>query len=207
MSRGTFLGLALLFLFVSTQVPTVSAQAGPEKGGHEVQLWTGGGHALNGVASDTGVWNVGVRYGWVLTDPHGPGFLRGRFEYAVDAVPIFWLFEPGRTAYGAGVDPFALKWNLAPRGRIVPYFELGGGVVFTNVQAPAGTSRVNFTSSSALGMHALGAKLNWSAEVRFMHISNAGLSSENPGINTLQLRLGIGMFTRGKHSSAMPTNP
>ena len=207
MSIGTLLSFALLFLVVSTQVPAASAQARPEKGGHDLQLWTGGGHGLNSVTSDTSVWNVGVRYGWVLTNPHGPGFLRGRFEYAVDAVPVFWLFEPGRTAYGVGLDPFALKWNLAARGRVVPYFELGGGVVFTNVPAPAGTSRVNFTSSSALGMHVLGAKLNWSAELRFMHISNAGLSSENPGINTLQLRLGIGMFTRGQHNSAKPSNP
>jgi lipid A 3-O-deacylase len=207
MSIRTFLSFAVLFLSASTRAPSVFAQAGPEKGGHEVQLWTGGGHGLNGVASDTGVWNVGLRYGWVLTNPHGPGFLRGRFEYAADAVPIFWVFEPGRTAYGAGVDPFALKWNLATRGRVVPYFELGGGALFTNVQVPAGTSRVNFTSSSALGMHVLGAKLNWSAEVRFMHISNAGISSGNPGINTLQLRLGIGMFTRRQHSNAKPTNP
>jgi hypothetical protein len=27
-----------------------------------------------------------------------------------------------------------------------------------------------------------------------MHISNAGLSSPNPGINTVQVRLGIGKF-------------
>jgi hypothetical protein len=205
MSIRTFRAFALLFLFAPTGAPSASAQAGPEKGGHDVQLWTAGGHGLNSVTSDTGVWNVGVRYGWVLTNPHGPGFLRGRFEYAVDAVPVFWVFEPGRTAYGVGVNPFALKWNLATRGRVVPYFELGGGALFTNVQVPPGTSRVNFTSSSALGMHVLGAKLNWSAEVRFMHISNAGISSENPGINTLQLRLGIGMFTRGQHNNAKPT--
>jgi hypothetical protein len=205
MSTRIFLALALLFLFVSTQVPMASAQAGPEKGGHDVQLWTGGGHGLNSVTSDTGVWNVGVRYGWVLTNPHGPGFLRGRFEYAMDAVPIFWVFEPGQTAYGVGVNPFTLKWNLATGGRVVPYFELGGGALFTDVQVPPGASRVNFTSSSALGMHVLGAKLNWSAEVRFMHISNAGIASENPGINTLQLRLGIGMFTRGQRNKPKPT--
>ena len=69
------------------------------------------------------------------------------------------------------------------------------GALFTNNQVPLGTSRVNFTSSGALGMHVLGKKLNWSAEVRYMHISNAGISSANPGINTLQLRLGVGMFT------------
>jgi len=33
---------------------------------------------------------------------------------------------------------------------------------------------VNFTTSGALGAHILGEKHNWTAEVRFMHISNAG---------------------------------
>ena len=190
--------LAFLFScawFVFYDAPPVHAQAGPEKGGHDLELWSGGGHALYGITSDTGVWNVGVRYGWVLTNPHGPGFLRGRFEYAVDAVPVFWVFRPDGTAYGAGVDPIALKWNFDSYRRAVPYFELSGGALFTNKQVPLGTSRVNFTSGGAVGMHVLGKKLNWSAEVRYMHISDAGLSSANPGINTLQLRLGVGMFT------------
>jgi len=38
--------------------------------------------------------------------------------------------------------------------------------------------------------------VTWSAEVRYMHISNAGISALNPGVNTLQLRVGVGMFTR-----------
>jgi hypothetical protein len=60
---------------------------------------------------------------------------------------------------------------------------------------PPGTSHVNLTSSGALGLHFLRSKYNWSAEIRFMHISNAGLANLNPGINTLQLRLGFGRFT------------
>jgi len=183
--------------FVLVGVSAVHAQAGPEKGGHELELWTGGGHGTNGVTKDTGVWTAGARYGWVLTGPRGPGFLRGRFEYAVDVVPAFWVFQPAGTAYGVAVDPFAFKWNFDRHGRIVPYFDLDGGVLFTNRHVPLGTSRVNFTPSAAGGIHVLGGKFNWSAEVRFMHISNAGLSSVNPGINTVALRLGVGLFTRG----------
>jgi lipid A 3-O-deacylase len=177
-------------------VSALHAQTGPEKGGHELELWTGGGHGVKGVASDTGVWTVGGRYGWVLTNPRGPGFLRGKFEYAVDVVPIFWLFQPGNIAYGMAVDPFAFKWNIDTHGQIVPYFDLDGGALITNRQVPPGTSRANFTSSGAVGMHILGKKFNWSAEVRYMHISNAGIASTNPGINTVQVRLGIGTFTR-----------
>ena len=183
-------------LFAVGGASTVHAQTGPEKGGNELELWTGGGHGVNGVASDTGVWTVGGRYGWVLTGPRGPGFLRGKFEYAVDVVPVFWVFQPGGAAYGVAVDPFAFKWNFDTHGTIVPYVDLDGGALVTNRQVPPGTSRANFTTSGALGMHILGKKFNWSAEVRYMHISNAGIAAENPGINTLQVRIGVGMFTR-----------
>jgi hypothetical protein len=61
---------------------------------------------------------------------------------------------------------------------------------------PEGTSRVNFTTSAALGLHFLRARHNISAEVRYMHISSAGLATPNPGINTIQLRVGFGAFSQ-----------
>jgi hypothetical protein len=170
------------------------AQSRPEDGGREVQVWTGGGPSVPGGTSDTSVWNVGVRYGWILTRPHGPGFLKGRFEYVVDAVPVFMVFQRYNTAYGAGFNPLGLKWDFAARGRIEPYLELGGGTLFTNHQVPIGTSSVNFTPSAALGMHVLDDKYAFSVELRYLHISNAGLSSPNPGINTLEVRVGWGKF-------------
>ena len=193
---------ALFFLMTGTLLfcglASMRAQAGPEAGGHELQFWTAGGHGTNGINQHTGVWLAGARYGWILTGPHGPGFLRGQFEYAVDAIPAFVVYQRVNTAFGVGLDPFALVWNFQKHGRIVPYAELAGGVLFTNRDVPPGTSRVNFTSSGGLGLHFLFAKLKWNADVRFMHISNAGLTSGNPGINTVQLRLGIGMFTGGR---------
>jgi hypothetical protein len=188
--------LAIVAFFFAASA--VRAQAGPVSGGNEFQVWTGGGHGLNGSTSDTGVWNLGVRYGWVLTDPIGPGALRGRFEYAVDVVPAFVLTQRNGTAYGIGLDPFALKWNFAATRKVTPYAEICGGTLFTNTQAPPGTSRVNFTTAGAVGLHFLRSKYNWSAEVRFMHISNAGLANLNPGINTIQVRLGFGRFSREK---------
>jgi hypothetical protein len=194
---------ALFFLMTGTLSfcgpASMRAQAGPEAGGHELQFWTAGGHGTNGVNQHTGVWLTGARYGWILTGPHGPGFLRGQFEYAVDAIPAFVVYQRVNTAFGVGLDPIDLVWNFQKHGRIVPYAELSGGVLFTNRDVPPGTSRVNFTSSGGLGLHFLFAKLKWNADVRFMHISNAGLTSGNPGINTVQLRVGIGMFTGGRH--------
>jgi lipid A 3-O-deacylase len=170
------------------------AQTRPEDGGKEFQVWTGGGYSVPGGTSDTGVWNAGVRFGWILTQPHGPGLLNGRFEYVLDATPVFLVFQRYNTTYGGGFSPLGLKWDFAARGRIAPYLELNGGTLFTLKDVPTGTSPVNFTDAAALGIHILGDKYAYSVEVRYMHISNAGLSDPNPGVNTVQVRLGIGKF-------------
>lgn len=188
--------LFCLMVFAALSAPAASAQAGPIEGGHEWQVWTGGGHGTNGIQSSDGVWNLGLRYGLILTKAHGSGFLRGRLEYALEAVPAFLVNQKTNTAFGAGVNPFAFKWMLDTKNKVSPYFELGGGTLFTNVKVPEGSSRVNFTSSGAVGLHFLGSKHTISTEVRFMHISNAGLSSLNPGINTIQFRIGFGRFTQ-----------
>lgn len=185
--------LFLIFALLITSSASL-AQTGPEKGGHEVQVWAGGGHSVAGGRGKTGTFNAGLRYGWILTNPHLPGFLRGRFEYAVDAVPVFFAFQPANTAYGTGFNPLGLKWNFDRHGRLSPYLELEGGVLFTNHDVPTGTNTVNFMDQAALGTHVLGEKYNWSVELRYMHISNAGLATPNPGVNTVQVRLGIGRF-------------
>jgi Lipid A 3-O-deacylase (PagL) len=182
-----------LWLTIFAVISMASAQDRPEEGGHELQLWTGGGHSVSGGAQDTNVWNAGLRYGWILTAPHGPGFLNGRFEYAVDAVPAFLVFQRANTAYGAGVNPVVFKWIFAARGRVTPYLELSGGTLFTTHEVPSGTSSVNFTPGAAFGLHFLGERA-WSVDVRYLHISNAGLSVPNPGLNTVQVRLGFGKF-------------
>ena len=187
----------IVLVFVAfLNAPAVRGQAGLVEDGHELQVWTGGGHGINGSQSGDGVWNAGFRYGLILTAPHGPGFLRGRLEYAVDAVPVFLVVQKTNTAYGVGVNPFAFKWALDTHGSVVPYLELGGGTLFTNTKVPEGTSHINFTTSAALGLHFLRSKHNLSTEVRFMHISNAGLATPNPGINTIQFRLGFGLFSQ-----------
>ena len=194
------IGMLLLScgLLLAVFASPLRAQDGPETDGNELEFWTSGGHGTNGITQHTGVWTAGFRYGWVITAPHGPGFLRGRFEYAVDAVPAFVVFQPTNTAYGAAVNPLGLIWDFDTRGRIVPYIELGGGILLTNTQVPAGTSRVNFTTAGAVGLHFLAGKVTWSADVRFIHISNSGLVAHNPGINTVQLRLGVGWFTHAR---------
>jgi hypothetical protein len=189
--------LVLILVFLSA-ASLAQAQTAPEQGGNEVQVWAGGGHSVPGGTSNTEAFDAGFRFGWVITDPHWPSILRGRFEYVVDGVPVYLIFQPANTAYGVGFNPLGLKWNFERRGRFSPYLELSGGAVFFNHSVPTHTNTVNFTPSAALGTHILGEKYNWSVDVRYLHISSAGLGNLNPGLNTVQVRLGVGRFWKRK---------
>ena len=188
---GAIAVLGLVWIFAA---PRASAQAGPEGAAREWQVWSGGGHGLNGSTSDTGVWNLGLRYGLILTSAHGPGFLRGQLEYALDAVPVWVITQKTNTAYGAGVNPFAFKWIMTSPKKVKPFIQIEGGTLFANTKVPEGTAKINFTTSAGFGAHFLLHKQNFSAELRFQHISNAGIGDLNPGINTLQVRIGFGGF-------------
>jgi lipid A 3-O-deacylase len=192
----SFLSFLSFFLMAATGLGWT--QDGPEEGGNEVQVWAGGGHSVPGGTQHTEAFDAGARYGWVITGPHWPGILRGRFEYAVDVVPVYLIFQPANTAYAWGFNPLVLKWNFARHGRFSPYLELSGGVLFSNHDIPMYTNDVNFSPSAALGTHILGEKYNWSVDVRYLHISSAGLGDYNPGLNTVQVRLGVGRFWKKK---------
>src|ERR1700722_763337 len=186
----------IVFLFIMAAAASAVAQedSGPQEGGNEVAVWAGGGHSVPGGTQHTEAFNAGFRYGWVITGAHWPGILRGRFEYTVDAIPVYLIFQPANTAYAAGFDPLGLKGSFERRGRLSSFLQLSGGVLFSNHDIPVNTNSVNFSPSGALGTHILGEKYNWSVEVRYLHISNSGLGVYNPGLNTVQVRLGVGRF-------------
>ncbi len=159
----------------------------------ELGVWGGGGHSVPGGTSGVGVFDAGVRLGKMLTGEHLPGILRGNFEYAVDVMPLY-LVHINDTRYAAGFNPVILKWNFSGR-RVAPYLEFGGGVLLSNRDIPPATSSVNFMPQAAAGLQFFTRQTRAVvAAVKYVHISNAGLSNPNPGINTLQFTLGYSWF-------------
>lgn len=160
-------------------------------------FWASGGFSVPGGTKDTHMIDAGARLGKVLTGEHLGSFLRGQFEWSADLLPIYYLWQPApaRNAYGEGFNPVNLKWNFTSLSRTVPFLELGGGVLFTNTDVPANTSRVNFVTHGAFGFHFFNNERRAiTASVRYEHISNAGLTSPNPGINTVQFLVGMNWF-------------
>lgn len=161
----------------------------------DIGVWGGGGFSVPGGTTDTKAVNAGIRLGKVLTHDHLGSFLRGNFEWSADLLPIYYLVQPTRNAFGAGFNPLNLKWNFTSRERVVPYLELGGGALFTNREVPANTSTTNFLTHGAFGLQFFTSeKKAVTVATRFEHISNAGLSVPNPGINTVQFTIGLNWF-------------
>lgn len=131
-----------------------------------------------------------LAWGRVLTDLRGPGWFRGRFEWSLEVVPAFVEWSSGE-ARGGGVSPLGWRWNLEPRGRLLPYIEVGGGALWTSQPIPLGTTGSNFTSYAGAGVRLLGARGHGLiASYRLHHISNGNRLRQNPGVNAHLLTLG-----------------
>jgi hypothetical protein len=188
----------IVFLLCVCGIATAQQSAKPLDGQPwDLGVWAGGGVSVPGGTKDTQAIAAGVRLGKVLTDDHGGSFLQGNFEWSADVMPVYYVLQPApaKNAYGAGFNPVNLKWNFTGSPRTVPYFELGGGVLFTNTEVPLNTSTVNFVTHAALGFHFfVRERRAVTFNVRYEHISNAGLAVPNPGINTVQFQLGVNRF-------------
>ena len=174
---------------------------------------------------------AGVHAGRVLTNNYGSGPLRGNFEYAVEIFPYWQSLTPlfpkvkcaqaagtaiiscsqpylaGGTFNGVSITPIILRWNSARHGKLTPWVQGAGGVLWTNHKYPAygdtsvslqtngpnGDASVwNFTPQGGVGAHYF-VKPNRSVDfsANAVHISSASLGDRNPGVNvSLQFSLG-----------------
>jgi lipid A 3-O-deacylase len=181
---------------------------GPEKNSNEWLVWAAGAIPFTAFHSAplAHIWSAGGTYGRVFTAAHGPGILRGRFEAAFEIDPLIEIELPHRPVYAAGFTPVVWKWDLVTRRRLSPYLQFSGGGLWGNHQVVAGTTTFNFMPSIGGGLNfpaSRSGKYSWTADVRFFHISNAGITQYNPGLNTIQVRVGFGIFTHPKPRPAV----
>ena len=164
------------------------------KGTWQFGVWGGGGTAFRGSTSDTRMSNFGFRIGRVLTGEHGSGWNRGNLELAADIIPVFMVFQ-SQSVYGGGVTTPIFRWNFTHGRKVSPYFEVGGGLLVSSTEVPPGTSSINFTPQGGFGFNIFTRqRRSVSFDARYMHISSAGLGDPNPGIDSVQFRVGFNWF-------------
>lgn len=172
--------LLLLVCPLASAEDTISGSF--HKGVWNFGVWGGAGKGLTGSEKHTDVLVGGFRVGKFLTN---------RFEYDVEIIPLFVVFQQD-TPFGIDITPFLLKWNFQTKGKVVPYFEIGGGALLTSSDVPETVSRFNFTPQGGFGFQIFSDKNKaFTIACKYMHISNGGRKQPNPGINTIQLQVGF----------------
>ena len=214
MSRAGTLVFAL-FLTVALSQATVAAgtdqnapdtaQAEPESNGNdrppgELQKGDRQWGFVAGVGIAHEIWEgvadrqflaVGGRYGRIVTNPKGRGFLKGNMELAVEVCPVYLQ---DLTTYGLSFT-LLFRHYMAPRSKLKPFFSFGLGTVFSKDPIPAASSHVNFITQGGLGiMWFAKPLLAYSVEYRVHHISNSVLAEVNPGINSSYIQFGVSIF-------------
>jgi hypothetical protein len=120
-----------------------------------------GGKGVTDGRDDFKFMMAGVHGSKVLTFDHGPGLLRGNFEYGMELFPFWQSYTPkfqrancvpvesfqviscskpytvGGTYPGVSVTPIILRWNFAGGRRWTPWVQAAGGVLWTNHKYPA----------------------------------------------------------------------
>lgn len=174
----------------------VSASLG--KGTWDLGAVASGGTALD-FANSTRFASAGGRVGLILTQDRGVGWRRGDFEWAVEVLPLYTVFTPRGAVYGGSFRPLEWRWNFTSGKTVAPYVSIAGGILFSTHNLPPGnTSWVNFSPQAAIGAN-LFVKSGRAVLVEgaYVHHSNAGLGTKNPGYNTsLFFTLGYSWFRR-----------
>lgn len=137
-----------------------------------------------------------TRLGIMVYSPTGPGILRGNLEVLGELFGGSIFHGPGDVV--AGFTVFFRYNFVQPGARIVPYFQAGAGGVYTDIPEGAASDdaigqSTNFNLQAIGGLRfLLNSRWSINAEGAYRHISNAGLSDPNYGIDQVGGSLGFG---------------
>ena len=194
---GIFITLAPFTLLHAAE-PSSRASYALAKGTNEFSLWAGGSPDSFGNIEGRQMLLIRLRYESILA-----AWDWVSLEYTLDVFPAAVVFEPNAvrtgssTTYGAGLSPFGLKLRFAQQSWIKPFLAASVGFLYFEHDIPLpDTSRFNFTPEIGLGLDFfVTPKTAITIGYKYHHMSNAGISSRNPGLNSNVIYGGFSFFT------------
>ena len=134
------------------------------------------------------------RLGRVVTPIVGKSFYEGNLELLIEPLYAHYFKPFGATAAGGSL---LFKYNFLGFGRWMPYWDLGLGMLWTNL-APRireQSTPFNFVEESGPGVqYFVSSTVAWGIGVRYHHISNAGIGDRNLGLNGVLAYTGVSVF-------------
>ena len=181
----------------SSHADSPDARTIVQKGTVEAGLAAGylqGNEAFTSASSNRSAVYVLPRVGMVVTSEMGKGLFAGNLELLIEPLYAHYFKPFGATAAGGSL---VFKYNFLGFGRWMPYWDLGLGMLWTNL-APRireQSTQFNFVLESGPGVdYFVTEKVAVMIGARFHHISNAGLSDRNLGLNSTLAYAGISVF-------------
>jgi len=173
----------------------------------------------NGFWSNCGRWTFGAQLGFALENDiphnishiailmaqpsvgltllnfHSPGFPISRFSVVSEGI-LGGAVHPGGHVIG-----HALLFRLdgKPVHRVVPFFNVGAGVLHTSVndRAPELSGSTQFNPQGGLGIqYFFRPQRAFVLEYRYMHMSNNGIQEPNLGFNSSMITIGFRWLRR-----------
>jgi opacity protein-like surface antigen len=134
-----------------------------------------------------------AQFGYMITDVHGSGFLRGNLEGVGEAFVGGIYEETGNYIAGGSI---LARYNFVPKNsRLSPYLQCGIGGEMMDIGHQYDGHNFNFNVVAMGGLrYFIKPKMSLNVECRFQHLSNANTGSRNIGINALGPALGISWF-------------
>jgi lipid A 3-O-deacylase len=169
--------------------------AGFRQGVHELTLNAGIGIGMSVITSPRAHdWALAMfDFGWMFTSVQAPDkWYCGNWEI-IGEVFAGGQFRPS-AAYLVGAAPI-LRYNFTRSHRLVPFIDLGGGVIATDIRDGDLSTTFEFNLQGGAGLHYFfRGNFALTAQYRFIHLSNAGIEFPNLGVNSSTLLLGISWF-------------
>ncbi len=204
MKRGrAFVVIGCLALFLPTNLQAESPSLEPQargtvqRGAMEIGVMAGylqGNDTLTSVSSNRSAVYALPRVGVVVTPEVGSGFYAGNLELLLEPLYAHYLEPFTATAAGGSV---LFKYNFLGFGRWMPFWDLGLGMLWTNLapRIPEQSTQFNFVLESGPGVQYFATeRIALTLGVRFHHISNAQLGDRNKGLNSTLGYGGVSLF-------------
>lgn len=129
------------------------------------------------------------RWGFGLSEVGDDAWYQGQLELLVEGTLLAAYGPHGGWLGGANL---VLRYNWLGWGRAIPFIELGAGAAYLDLGLDSQSDGLAFTPQGGLGLHwALSESSLLTAAWRLHHVSNAGIYSDNVGINESLLLIGV----------------
>jgi hypothetical protein len=138
-----------------------------------------------------------LRLGVMLSNPHGTGFFAGNSEFLGEIFGGGIFQGPGSVEAGATLF---IRYNfIQPHAHIIPYMQIGGGGIYTDISERASHGLVSlpveFNLQGTGGLRfMLNQRCSLVLEAGYRHISNASIKLPNRGVDSVGGDVGFGFF-------------